>query len=430
MITEISIANFRAYSNPVTVRIRPITVLIGQNSAGKSTLIKFFQMLRQSLESSEDAFFVTEGSHVQLGAFRDLKNMNTKKRSVDFKINIKTDDLPPIPILSALLKIKKNQSEEGKVLFKSLFSDDVTEQVKRIDVVDYDVSGGIHYTQKTHRGSHKIKMSCHGNTIAEMKTNNIRLARFLNFHTVSEKPESAIISFLQNQMLEPVRQAFVSTRHLSAIREESERAIIVASPPKDDVGHRGQFAMPHLRRLLELKNDATKLVLSHAETVAEVGNLHFDTSMKGYLGHVKGKNNHTGAECHLADFGFGVSQCIPIFVQGALMHKGQLLMVEQPEAHLHPTAQLAMGSFFADLWNKRKVSSLIETHSANILLRLRRLVKQKTLLPHDISVAYFSTERCGVVVKNLDIEKDGSLQEGLPMEFFVADVIEALEMGD
>ena len=66
------------------------------------------------------------------------------------------------------------------------------------------------------------------------------------------------------------------------------------------------------------------------------------------------------------------------------------LMVEQPEAQLHPTAQLEMGGFFADLWNKRKVGSIIETHSDNILLRLRRLIAKGDLSHKDVSIAYFT----------------------------------------
>lgn len=429
MIKEITIGNFRAYSDPVTVRMRPVTVLIGQNSAGKSTLIKFLQMLRQTLESAEDSFFVTEGSHVQLGAFRDLKNRNTTKRSVDFTIRINTDDIPSLSVLSALTQLGDGTSQDWKGIVSSLAGKGLPAKLSSVKVMDYEVSGCIHYTRSQARGSHKIKMSANGDPVAVLSTKNIRLAKFLNITEESSRPEIAVKNYLKNQALEPVRYEFVSSRHLSPIREESERAIIVASPPKDDVGHRGQFAMPHLRKLLESGSAAAKLVLAHAEAVAGVSGLHFDTTMKGYLGHVKGKNKQTGAECHLADFGFGVSQCIPIFVQGALMHKGQLLMVEQPEAHLHPTAQLDIGNFFADLWNERKVASLIETHSANILLRLRRLVKKGTLKPEDISVAYFYTDEGRVAVKNLDIQPDGSLEKGLPMEFFGADVIEAIEMG-
>jgi hypothetical protein len=70
-------------------------------------------------------------------------------------------------------------------------------------------------------------------------------------------------------------------------------------------------------------------------------------------------------------------------------------------------------------------------------LRLRKLVKQGVLPPQDVSIAYFTIEEVkrkggltfpAVVVRNLDINADGSLTKGLPMEFFGADVLEALDM--
>ena len=108
------------------------------------------------------------------------------------------------------------------------------------------------------------------------------------------------------------------------------------------------------------------------------------------------------------------------------------LMIEQPEAQLHPTAQLEMGSYFADLWKLRKVGTILETHSGNILLRLRRLIAKGELSHKDVSVAFFNfdEERGNVAtIKNLDIGEDGSIQPGLPMEFFGADVIEGLQLG-
>ena len=64
------------------------------------------------------------------------------------------------------------------------------------------------------------------------------------------------------------------------------------------------------------------------------------------------KIRKTGAKTNISNFGFGVSQSIPIFIQGARMAPYTTLMVEQPEAQVHPTAQLELGSFFADLWKK------------------------------------------------------------------------------
>ena len=151
-----------------------------------------------------------------------------------------------------------------------------------------------------------------------------------------------------------------------------------------------------------------------------------------YITQAFGRSAATGADVLLADYGFGVSQCLSVFVQGALMDPYTTMMIEQPEAQLHPTAQLEMGSYFADLWNTRHVGSIIETHSNNILLRLRRLISNGDLSHHDVSVAFFTfdeTNRNRPVVKNLDINEDGSMQPGLPMEFFGADVIEGLQLG-
>jgi predicted ATPase len=111
-----------------------------------------------------------------------------------------------------------------------------------------------------------------------------------------------------------------------------------------------------------------------------------------------------------------------------LLHRGQLLIVEQPEAQLHPTAQLELGTFFVELWQRFGVPSLVETHSDNLILRLRKLVKKGKLAASDISIAYFTIENQTVTVKNLDILEDGRLGKGLPMEFFGANLVEVLDM--
>jgi predicted ATPase len=168
--------------------------------------------------------------------------------------------------------------------------------------------------------------------------------------------------------------------------------------------------------------------LKQIESIVDIEDVRFKPLVKGFVPEFCAKNKLTGAEAYLADFGFGVSQCIPIFVQGALLNKGQLLIVEQPEAQIHPTAQLAMGSFFAELWTERGVPSIVETHSENIILRLRKLIARGKLNSQDVTVAYFYIKDGSVQIKNLDIKPDGSFEKGLPMEFFGADVIEALQI--
>src|SRR5215467_738745 len=99
MITSIRLQNFRAFQAEVNVRLRPITVLIGKNSAGKSSLIKFLLMLKQTLASQADTFFVTEGTEVHLGTWTDLRHSNTRggafrDKYLRYSIEVETDDLP------------------------------------------------------------------------------------------------------------------------------------------------------------------------------------------------------------------------------------------------------------------------------------------------------------------------------------------------
>ena len=232
-------------------------------------------------------------------------------------------------------------------------------------------------------------------------------------------------------MQDELRYQLISIRHLSAVKVEAQRVIIASPPPIDNVGQGGEYALPHLQRMIGEEHERYEFIQPYLESVAGIAEVKFRNA-SGYISQAIARNKTTGADALIGDFGFGVSQCLPILVQGAIMAPQTTLMVEQPEAQLHPTAQLELGSYFADLWNKRKVGSIIETHSDNILLRLRRLVANGELSHKDVSVAFFTVDENNgnmPVVKNLDVYGDGSMEAGLPMEFFGADVLEGLKLG-
>lgn len=461
MITNIGLSNFRAFQSAVNIRIRPITLLIGKNSAGKSSLIKFLLMLRQSLESQSDQFFVTDGKHVQLGTWRDLRHTKTRDQAcrdtyMRFRIEVATSDLPSADIQAMWQASANSQvvnAEGDKYRIHLEFSKSPV--TKETPVARFAIQGRVHYGSKFKWGVHEVTGKLPNAFAFRKRADNLGRAGFLRFAARTDSLNELVKGVASERFLDTLRQEFLSFRHLSPIREESQQAIQTSSPPPTDVGHRGEYAIPHLADFFinEALNRDAAFVTGFAARVAGVDRLIFKSKLTKLLTHIKGRNAETQAIVSLSDFGFGVSQCLPIFVQGAMHQRGQLLIVEQPESQLHPTAQIELGSFFAELWKERGVPSIIETHSANILLRLRKLISKGELAASDVSVAYFKVgkgsrpkqqfldevfeefgvERQGgfpaVVVKNLDIKPDGSLEKGLPMEFFGADVLEALEMG-
>jgi predicted ATPase len=171
-------------------------------------------------------------------------------------------------------------------------------------------------------------------------------------------------------------------------------------------------------------------VQKHLEAIADVAELRFKSAGRGYVADALATNVRTNMNSYLADFGFGVGQCIPIVVQGAIASPGTLMMVEQPESQLHPTAQLALGTFFRDLWKDFGVTTLIETHSSQLILRLRTLVAEGELDTSDVTLAYVDVDESKTpTILNLEIEEGGRLKKGLPMEFFGADVLESMKLG-
>ena len=436
MLTELKLTNFRIFDDEVTVRFRPITILIGRNSAGKSSIIKFLLMLQQSLDHGSSQFLTSEGDKVNLGRFSDLKNSLTPKRNLGFEFTAEDIvDQPEFAISDYLEEI----------------------EIKRFDKPLYKAGGAISYNPNSNiRRAHyqMVDKSSKRNLIRVLPPilddsifwnhppqpeasesgspmsdgsgsteDRLQLVKRLNRQLSQWLAEIVLINFMRHQIN--------SLRHLSPVREESRRVIETSSRPANYVGQTGRFALPHLQEIMSRDSPIREFVLTHLKDVAGIEDVKFDTS-SGYAAQALGKNSTTGAEVLIADFGFGVGQCLPVLVQGAIMDPHTTLMVEQPEAQLHPTAQLELGSYFADLWKQRNVASIIETHSDNILLRLRRLIAKGELDHEDVSVAYFTIDeenRNMPIIKNLDIYDDGSMEAGLPMEFFGADIIESLNLG-
>lgn len=421
MLTELKLTNFRIFDDEVTVRFRPITVLIGRNSSGKSTIIKFLLMLQQSLGAGRTQFLSPEGDLVNLGIFAELKNALTRKRNLRFELTAKGLDPQLSSIVTSYLS-EVGEFQPDRFMYKAEAIVSYSVKPRVVSRASYslldDESGEVIATD-----TWDAPAFWSGPPVPDILRPPSNSEGEAEPIEVSSERQDALVHFLALQgIIEAARHQVNAIRHITPVRAEAQRVIVASSPPIDNVGQRGENTLPHLHRMITEHPRDYDFLLPHLQRVAGISGVEFKTSIRPrWVSQAFAKNKATGANVHIADYGFGVSQCLPIFVQGAIMPAYTTLMVEQPEAQLHPTAQLEMGSYFADLWRQRQVGSVIETHSDNILLRLRRLVALGELDPQDISVAYFTTDATNPgkpIVKNLDINRNGSLSAGLPPDFF------------
>jgi AAA15 family ATPase/GTPase len=125
------------------------------------------------------------------------------------------------------------------------------------------------------------------------------------------------------------------------------------------------------------------------------------------------------------EIGTGVSQLMPLIV-AAINQKGGLVACEQPELHLHPRVQVAIGDLL--IQNTEHVNYLIETHSEHLILRLLKRIRQNTdnelpegfkaFTKEEIAINYLEPSKEGVKVKKIRIDDDGEFKDRWPQGFF------------
>lgn len=128
--------------------------------------------------------------------------------------------------------------------------------------------------------------------------------------------------------------------------------------------------------------------------------------------------------------GFGLTFCLPIVVAVLCAKKGDLIIVENPEAHLHPAAQSRLGGLLA-MVAKYGVQVIIETHSEHIINGVRLAVLKKAIEPNEVVINFFSTNIDGGIFKpshgNIRIQQDGELTEW-PVHFFDQAELDFIEL--
>ena len=124
-----------------------------------------------------------------------------------------------------------------------------------------------------------------------------------------------------------------------------------------------------------------------------------------------------GGARNLIDVGYGVSQAIPIIVDCVSAPFGATLLIQQPEVHLHPRAQAAMGSFFGQLAASGRNRLVVETHSDYLIDRVRMDVRDEQIKASDVMILYFEQVKGGVKIHPIEIDASGNHQRrarGLP----------------
>ena len=138
-----------------------------------------------------------------------------------------------------------------------------------------------------------------------------------------------------------------------------------------------------------------------------------------------------GPRRNFIDVGYGVSQALPILTELFRKDSARTFLLQQPEVHLHPSAQAALGTLFCQLASQGR-QLLVETHSDHLIDRIRMDIRDRTtkLKPKDVSILYFERGNIDVNIHSLQFDQEGNIL-GAPSsyrQFFMAETRRSLNL--
>jgi hypothetical protein len=393
----VSLEHVRSFVTKQTAPIRPLTLLIGENSSGKSTFLAAVACM-----FSQDAFPVSPPFNeppFNLGSFATIASNKGGRygRDETFSLGFQVAG-------TEVLAVYGRGTGYPQLQRYSISRDDALLEVRQGNekwTLAWKVPGGEiqEHTFRTNDEPFPLK---HTPTILQywhlrdlmMKLNRGQdLDQLKHLIPTSQSPFESVLA------LAPIR-----TKPKRTYDEMSEEY----SPEGD-----------HIPRLLaRLLTQATESAEAHAvhEALREFGaesGLFRDVSVKPL-----GKDPEApfqlrlrlgGPPVNLMDVGYGISQALPVIVQCALRRGRHAILVQQPEVHLHPRAQAALGTFFVNLARKGNQTFLVETHSDHLVDRVRLEVAKGTIDADRVQLLYFDKPETETTIHALRLDAQGNV---------------------
>ncbi|WMA53227.1 DUF3696 domain-containing protein [Enterobacter hormaechei] len=338
MLKSIELHNFKSAKN-LKVQLNNLTVLTGLNGSGKSTLLQSITLLKQSFDKNVlNQCLILRGPLVSIGRSEDIRYENAESDSIEFII-----ETP-----NGTIKISAPTIEGSDTLPVSCEGDldDLIDQFRLgFQLIQADrITPADTYSQASTSQRSTGWLGCKG--------------------------EYTIDFLIQNREIKIPSTRKYSEKVSNISVEELKRLVPTDNLLDQTTGWLQELSPGSRPQPIALDDgDATALRFSYSGSTVD-----------------------SASRKHKAvNVGFGLTYCLPIIVASLSAPTGSMLLIENPEAHLHPRGQAALGLLLAKCASDG-VQIIVETHSDHVINGIRVATKNGEIDNNDISVHFFSRE--------------------------------------
>jgi hypothetical protein len=424
VIDSLGLRNFRCFQDTDELALKPLTLLIGENSTGKTSFLAATRLAwdlsfsGSQLNFNEEPFLL--GAYDQIAHYRGGR----AGRATTFDIASSVAVRPPR---------RENQPPSARISmkFNTTFRQEGSHPVIQRQSVEY---AGFTLTADFHgqEGIPRVQMSSTSRTIDLPLKEGTRTYRF----TPESPMEWGFLAFLFAR-LEAARDSVPSNkpkltdleltvleeigRHTRMARSRPIALAPVRTRPLRTYNPVSATPLPegaHIPMVLAKtyfeNEDRWKALREALHQFGTESGLFDELDIKS-LGRSESEPFQLrikidGPPANLVDVGYGVSQVLPILVDSILADRGETYLLQQPEVHLHPRAQAALGSFLVRMTVEQGKRFVVETHSDYLIDRVRTDIRDsKRATPDDVSLLFFRRSGIQVDIHPMQLDEAGNL---------------------
>ncbi len=395
-ITKITVSGFKSLANECAIDIRPLTLLAGANSSGKSSIMQPLLMLKQTLEAPYDPGpLLIDGPNAQFtSAAQFLSKLIGEKGAEYFRLRIESDESISVRTtfrkgasgieLSEMIRERKLETDQPlEVSFKSI-------------------------TLYPEMSVEKIKMLAEEDSMPkDLREDLDVVGRSRCFLHLESQDRHKVVDFTHDLAFN-----IVNCIHLPGLRGNPERLYKLTSTGPRYLGTFENYVASIIHSWQETTDEHLDTLANALHTLGLTGRVGTkkigDARIELQVGRLPHRGTAQTDMVSIADVGCGVSQVLPILVALIVAEPGQLVYLEQPEMHLHPRAQVKLAQILADA-AKRGVRVVAETHSSLLLLAVQTFVAEGDLSPNLVKLHWFTRRENGATEINCaDLDEAGA----------------------
>ncbi len=430
MLRRIALENFKSW-RALDIELAPITLLFGANSSGKTAILQSLLMLKQTVASRDPNTHLNFGGgprdYVDLGSYRDMVFGHDEDQPIGMNIRWDTTVQSVFQLLRAYERPRPGPAMTLEHSVSWLWENDVI-----VDHLSYSASGNVKFDcliRLDRRGADSYGV-VHSDSLQTMyafiDADGESITEIDNPDTVPDSPSNCYLLPLNirlgdinagNRVYEPrFAHAFDilmgKIRYLGPLRQYPKRYYAWTGERKGEVVEpdgSDTFAV-----LVSSERDDRSLMEQVAKWLKDL-DLIQDLQIRP-----TGPQSRfyevmvivAEAESSLLDVGFGVSQVLPVLTMLFSAPIGSIVLLEQPELHLHPNAQAALADLLLYAAETRNLQLIVESHSEHILRRLqRRLAESESEFakPENIKMYFCQPGNGGSTISEVEVDRFGQI---------------------